>query len=33
MRSGVPWMGLPIGSAVSRMLLTVFGYVAKVLAQ
>ncbi len=32
-QSNVPWIGFPVGYAVSGVLLTVFGYVAMVLAQ
>lgn len=31
--SSVPWLGFPVGYAVSGILLTIFGYVAMVLAQ
>jgi putative transport protein len=32
-QSSVPWIGFPVGYAVSGILLTVFGYFAMVLAQ
>ena len=31
--SSVPWVGFPVGYAVSGVLLTVFGYFAMVLSQ
>lgn len=31
--SSVPWVGFPVGYAVSRVLLTVLGYLAMVLSQ
>ena len=31
--SSVPWIGFPVGYAVSGILLTVFGYFAMILAQ
>jgi hypothetical protein len=31
--SAVPWIGFPVGYAVSGILLTVFGYFAMILAQ
>ena len=31
--SSVPWIGFPVAYAISSILLTVFGYVAMVLAQ
>jgi putative transport protein len=32
-QSSVPWIGFPVGYAVSGILLTVFGYFAMLLAQ
>ena len=32
-QSSVPWLGFPVGYAVSGVLLTVFGYFAMVLAK
>jgi len=32
-QSSVPWIGFPVGYAVSGILLTVFGYFAMILAQ
>jgi putative transport protein len=32
-QSNVPWIGFPVGSAVSGILITLFGYFAMLLAQ
>lgn len=32
-QSSVPWIGFPVGYAVSGVLLTIFGYFAMILAQ
>ena len=32
-KSSVPWVGFPVGYAVSGILLTIFGYFAMILAQ